>query len=156
MFLMHVYAHGVKSCTTLLVLLEGHGWKHAVLSMFFKWCFDVACKIKPQAGKCSLVSAGWWDDNVEMLIFPSVLCVFLKHAYANGLKQCTILLVVLERHKWKYCVFLVFSIVFECGMQPHTSKRCLPMLWFQSVPHQLHPGIWWSRWGFKAHVHCLM
>ena len=63
--------------------------------------FDVACKIKPQAGKCSLVSAGWWDDNVEMFIFPSVLCVVLKHAYANGLKQCTILLVVLERHKWK-------------------------------------------------------
>ena len=78
-------------------------------NMQFSMCFfDVACKIKPQAGKCSLVSAGWWDDNVEMYIFPSVLCVVLKHAYANGLKHCTILLVVLERHKWKYCVFLVF------------------------------------------------
>ena len=54
------------------------------------------------------MSAGWWDDNVDMFIFPCVLCIFVKHAYANGLKQCTILLVGLERHKWEYVVFLVF------------------------------------------------
>ena len=72
-------------------------------NMQFSVCFfDVACKIKPQAGNCSLVSAGWFHDNVEMSIFPVVLCVFLKHAYANGLKQCTILLEVLELHKWTY------------------------------------------------------
>ena len=74
--------------------------------------------ITPQAVNCSLVSAGWWDDNVEMFILPSVLCVVLKHAYANGLKQCTILLVGLERHKWNFYVFLeFFELVFGCGMQ---------------------------------------
>ena len=45
-------------------------------SVVLKWRFDVACENKPQAGNCSLVSAGWWDDNVEMFIFPCILCVF--------------------------------------------------------------------------------
>ena len=53
------------------------------------------------AGECWLVME-WECGNVDILF---VLCIFLKHAYANELQQCMILLVGLERHKWKYYVF---------------------------------------------------
>ena len=51
-------------------------------------------------------------DVLEIVIFLflnvdvfKVLDTFVKHAYTNGLKSCTILLGVLERHKGTYRVF---------------------------------------------------
>ena len=56
------------------------------------------------AGECWLVM-GWECGNVDISM---CFMHFLEAAYANGLKQRTILLVGLERHKWKHEVFHVF------------------------------------------------